>query len=169
MNPEKILSTLLQASAAFESAMRRLNPLIVSEIRRDLLVHLEPLTAVRRFLHDPGATMNNTVQSGLLRTCDFLAAAIKNFGNEEDLQAAFISALRAGRKHCRALEALFPLCHAFPEVNRYFLEEKKESAIRSEPPASTGETGIFQNSVDHTLLGCDQRVFLEFERFAGAG
>ncbi len=143
MTPEKIADTIIHASQGFDSAMRRLNPLALSDIRAGLLVHLEPLTAARLLLRDVRQTIDESVRPGLLRACDFLIGAIRNFAQEEDLQAAYISALRAARKHCHALEALFGLCGYFPEVNRYFLAEGAESAALSGMHAPNAGTGIF--------------------------
>ncbi|MEE9911010.1 MAG: phospholipase [Deltaproteobacteria bacterium] len=123
MKPEQMDQILVAASKAFDAGMRRLNPMAIAEIRTSLLIHLDPLREARRRLGDGGLNgWNQEVRTGLLRACDFLQHAIRNFGDEEDLQAAYISALRSARKHCRALEALYPLCGVFPEVNRYFLE-----------------------------------------------
>lgn len=114
---------LVAASKAFDAGMRRLNPLILAEIRNGLLVHLEPLREIGRRLRDDALSGGDEeVRAGLLRACDFLQNAIKNFADEEDLRAAYISALRAARKHCRALEVLYSLCGFFPEIDRYFLE-----------------------------------------------
>jgi phospholipase/carboxylesterase len=123
MTPENISRTLVHASYGFEEALRRLNPITLPDIREGLLVHLAPLTAARESLLAAGPdAINESVRSGLLRSCDFILTAIRSCGNEEDIQAAYISALRAARKHCRALEALYPFCGVFPAVNRYFLE-----------------------------------------------
>ncbi len=123
MNLQPITAALLETSAALDSAMRRLNPLALADLRQELLVHIEPLRDIRKFLHDENpSAADDIILAGLLRACDFLSAAIRNFANEEDLQAAYIAALRAARKHCRALEALFGLCPHFPNIDRYFRE-----------------------------------------------
>jgi len=151
MNPESISSILVKASKAFETAMRKLNPFVLSGIREELLVHLEPLTAARQFLLGADTnTMDKNVQSGLLRATDFLIHAIKSFGNEKDLEASFISALRAGRKYCRAQEVLFTLCESFPAINRHFLEVEVIIA----PPGNnfqSNQTGIFHIGANHGL------------------
>ena len=135
MKPEQIAEILIIASRAFDAAMRRLNPIALAEIRKSLLVHLDPLQEARRFMSDDGLDGGDQkVRAGLLLACDFLQHAIRNFADEEDLQAAYISALRAARKHCRALSALYPLCGTFPEVDRYFLEPGS-----GRPPASSGQ------------------------------
>ena len=151
MNPESISSILVKASKAFETAMRKLNPFVLASIREELLIHLEPLAAGRQFLLGVDAnTMDKNAQSGLLRATDFLINAIKSFGNEGDLQASFISALRAGRKYCRAQEELFALCESFPEINRHFLEAEVNFA----PPGNNfqnAQTGIFHIGANHGL------------------
>ena len=143
MKPEEISATILQASQEMDRAMRRLNPLNLPMIREELLLHLEPLRTAHRLLVDATSDIHDEmVRTSLSRACDFLEGAIKTFGNEADMQAAFISALRAGRKHCRALEALYPLCSAFPEIDRYFSEEGYKPALPSETNVSSKETGI---------------------------
>lgn len=144
MNPENISSTLIAASTAFESAMRRLNPLVLTDLREELLAHLEPLQALRKLIPalDP-ATITEETKTGLLRACDFLAAAIRNFANEEDLQAAYIAALRAARKHCRAQEALFALCGTFPEINQYFYAPPTNPASLAANTFQSIEAGLF--------------------------
>ena len=142
MKPEQMAQILVAASKAFDAGMRRLNPIALTEIRKNLLDHLDPLREARRCMSDDGLNGGDQkVRAGLLLACDFLQHAIRNFADEEDLQAAYISALRAARKHCRALEALYPLCSVFPEVDRYFLEP---GAASQRPPdkAYKGETGM---------------------------
>ncbi len=141
MKPEHMARILVAASKAFDAGMRRLNPLVLAEIRNGLLVHLEPLREVGRRLRDDALSGGDEeVRAGLLRACDFLQNAIKNFADEEDLRAAYISALRAARKHCRALEILYSLCGFFPEVNRYFLETGATGVLPAAkmPPEGTG-------------------------------
>lgn len=143
MIPQDISEKLVGALHGFEAAMRRLNPVILSEIREGLLVHLEELAAVRQFLIAGSSNIpDENIRAGLLRSCDLIMSAIKNFAGEKDLQSAYVSALRAARKYCRAQEALFNLCSVIPEVNRYFLEP---GAILMVPPSDKTqqyETGI---------------------------
>jgi phospholipase/carboxylesterase len=149
MNLETISSTLIQMLIAFEAAMRRLNPLILSEIREGLLVRLGPLTAAREFLlADAPNAIDESVQSGLLRACDLMLNAVRNFGKGGELQEAFISALRAARKHCRAQEVLYPLCGIFPEVNRYFLEPGGPAVLWPAEKTHHADTGIFHVGAD---------------------
>ncbi len=143
MKPEQIAEILIIASRAFDAAMRRLNPIALAEIRKSLLVHLDPLQEARRFMSDDGLDGGDQkVRAGLLLACDFLQHAIRNFADEEDLQAAYISALRAARKHCRALSALYPLCGTFPEVDRYFLEPGVDAPLPPPDKSYEGETGM---------------------------
>jgi len=149
MTPKKVSSTLVHALIAFEAAMRRLNPMALSMIRENLLLQREPLTAARQALLDADEeAINNSVRTGLLRACDFLLAAVRNFAKEEELQAAYISALRAARKHCRAQEVLFTLCGIFPEVNRYFLEPGVTSVLPPAQQRKNEETGIIHVGSD---------------------
>ncbi|HLZ19138.1 MAG TPA: hypothetical protein VKO67_05980 [Smithellaceae bacterium] len=141
MTHPDVTSTLIEASAAFDAAMRRLNPLVLSDLREELLLHIEPLQEARKFLH--AGNQEDDLNKGRLRACDFLLAAIRNFANEEDLQAAYIAALRAARKHCRALEALFALCGSFPDINRYFLEKPVISDAFHQDYSLNIETGLF--------------------------
>lgn len=143
MAPEQIVEILIHAAKAFDAGLRRMNPLALSDIRLGLLDHLGPLARAREFLLAGGSgNLEETVQSGLLRAGDFIMNAIRNFADEEDLQAAYISALRAARKHCRALEALYPLCSNFPDVNRYFLEPGAKALSPPLDKPAGGETGI---------------------------
>jgi phospholipase/carboxylesterase len=153
MTPEKIAELLIQCSEAFDAAMRRLNPLVLSDLREGLLEHLPPLSAARQFLNEagPNASFDESVRSGLLRACDFIIGAIRGFAREDDLQAAYISALRAARKHCRTLEALFVLCDVFPCVNRYFLEEGVNAASLAEGRSPHAETGIIHVGFNRDL------------------
>jgi len=146
MTPEQIAEILIHASKEFEMGLRRLNPIVLSGIREGLLIQLDPLAAARQFLlADKAGAMDETVRSGLLRACDFMFSAIRSFAGEADLQAAYISALRAARKFCRAQEALFPLYRVFPEVNRYFLEPGASSALISAEKSQDVETGIIHD------------------------
>jgi len=149
MTLENIVETLIHVSKEFEAGLRRLNPLSLSDIRESLLVHLEPLVAVRSsLLATDTSAIDESVQSGLLRACDFMLSAIRNFANEEDLQAAYISALRAARKYCRVQEALFPLCGVFPEVNQYFLESGVSFVAMPAEKTHHVETGIIHVGSD---------------------
>ena len=152
MTPESISETLIQALRGFDAAMRRLNPLALPEIREELLVHLQPLAAARQALPAilPGA-IQESVRSALLRACDFISSAIKGFANDADLQRAYIEALRAARKQCRAQEALFALCGVFPEVNRYFLPAEGKTLPMPAGNLSDAETGIFHIGADQNL------------------
>jgi len=151
MTPEQIAQILIKASSAFDAVLRKLDPMLLSDIRQGLLDHLGPLATARQALTSSGSDgMDESVRYGLLRACDFILGAIRNFADEEDLQAAYISALRAARKHCRALEALYPLCGAFPEVSQYFLEPGATAL----PPADQftgGETGIIHVGENRNL------------------
>lgn len=144
MTPQQISNTLIEASRAFDSAMRRLNPLVLPELRDELLVHLEPLGMLRKGLQaDDPALSEERIKTGLMRACDFLSAAIRNFANAEDLQAAYIAALRAARKHCRALEALFTLCGDFPGIDRYFGSAPALPDYHRELDFQHAPTGLF--------------------------
>ena len=151
MTPDNIASKLLEASYAFESAMRRLNPLVLADLREELLPHVGPLQEARKFLiaDDPDHPDENS-RAALLRACDFLTAAIRNFANQEDMQAAYISALRSARKHCRALESLFSLTGLFPVINRYFLESEAQQNVQL-PNNSNGEAGLFHIGANQDL------------------
>ncbi|KAF0157895.1 MAG: hypothetical protein FD159_1251 [Syntrophaceae bacterium] len=143
MDLENISAILVAALTAFEKGLRKLNPLAISAIRDELTVQVPTLAASRAFLSavDQNAREEDGCQ-GLLRACDFILSAIRNFANEEDIQAAYISALRAARKSCRAQEALFPLCGVFLEVNRYFLEPGVTSPLPPKQKAHCDSTGI---------------------------
>jgi len=137
-NLESISVTLVSVLTAFEAGMRKLQPLMIPAIRGELAVHEPALAAVRASLGtEGGAAGPEDGRRELLRACDFLVQAVRNFGGGEDLQDAFISALRASRKICRAEEALFPLCRLFPAVHRYFLETGADVL----PEATTGDSG----------------------------
>ena len=156
MKPEQIAQILVDASKAFDAAMRRLNPIALAEIRKSLLVHLDSLQEARRSLSDDGLNGGEQeVCARLLRACDFLHHAVRNFADEEDLQAAYIAALRAARKQCRALEALYPLCGVFPVVDRYFLEPgaAEVSAEQMKPPEGTGLIHNDMSQNPHTRGG----------------
>jgi len=140
MIPEELMSHVIAALTAFEAALRRLHPIALSALRKDLLFHLEPLAAVRRSLPPENSGASPEDAGALRRACDFLLAAIKNFAAEEDLQSAYLSALRSARRICRAQEALYPLCGAWPDVNRYFLESG--AALPAAEQLSGAETGV---------------------------
>lgn len=138
-NLENISVTLVSVLTAFEAGMRKLQPLMIPAIRDELDVHEPVLAAVRASLatEDGDAGLEENRRE-LLRACDLMMQAVRNFGRGEDLQDAFISALRASRKICRAEEALFPLCRLSPAVYRYFLEPAADVL----PEGSTGDPGI---------------------------
>lgn len=145
MNLEVISSTLVQALTGFEAALRRLNPLAISQLRVELAVHMPSLMDARESLlaNDQNAGNGHGCLE-LLRVCELIMDAIQTFGKEEDLQQAFMSVLRAARKHCQAQEALFELCSVSPEANRYFLEPGATPLLRSSQKPQDCETGIFQ-------------------------
>ncbi len=149
-NLENISATLISVLTAFEAGMRRLHPLAIPAIRGELAVCEPALAAVRASLgmEDCDARPEEGRQA-LLRACEFLLQAVRNFGRAEDLQDAFLSALRASRKICRAQEALFPLCRLFPTVDRYFLEPGAEVL----PEIKTGDsgTGLFHVGANRDL------------------
>lgn len=144
MIPEELIRHVIAALTAFEAALRRLHPIALPALRKELLVHLEPLAAVRRSLppEKPKAS-DGGAASALRRACDFLLVAIKNFADEEDLQVAYISALRSARRVCRAEEALYPLCGVSPGVNRHFLEPG--ATLPPEVKTSAEETGVLHD------------------------
>ena len=143
MVPRNISEKLVQASYSFEAAMRRLNPMTLPETREGLLAHLEPLAAVQQYLTGNRSNIpDENIQAGLLRACYLIISAIKDFANEEDLQAAYISALRAARKQCRSQEAMFNLRDIIPEFNRYFLERGVSPMVSPLENAHKRETGI---------------------------
>jgi phospholipase/carboxylesterase len=143
MNLDVISSTLVQTLSGFEAALRKLNPLAISQIRDELAIHLPPLAAAREFLHAFDQTAGDERgRQVLLRTCELILDAITNFGKEENLQEAFMSVLRAARKHCQAQEALFELCSVFPEVDRYFLEPGTAPVLMPAAGPQGGETGL---------------------------
>ncbi len=152
MKQRDLSFTLLNASSAFDSVMRRLNPLALSDLREELLVHITPLQDVRKFLlTDDQRNPDRGIHQALLRACDFLLAAIRTFADDEDLQAAYIAALRAARKHCRALEVLFTLCQSFPDIDRYFLVEGKEASSLRQGKSRNAQAGLFHIGPHQTL------------------
>ena len=149
-NLENLSATLVSVLTAFEAGMRRLHPLAVPAIRGELAVYEPVLAAVRASLktEDCNARSEEDRQA-LLRACDFLLQAVKNFGREEDLQDAFFSALRASRRTCRAQEALFPLCRLFPAVRRYFSEPGAD--ILPEPSTGDSRVGLMHVGANSDL------------------
>jgi phospholipase/carboxylesterase len=151
MSPEPVIAVLVLAFQGFEAALRRLNPLVLAEIRKELFVHIEPLQSSQRYLQIAGEDgMDESTRLALLRACDFMLQAIRSFGDAEDLQAAFIAALRAARKYYRAQEAIFALCGVFPEVNRYFLEPGISFSFPAKP-SSARQTGLFHVGTDPNI------------------
>ncbi|HPC86832.1 MAG TPA: dienelactone hydrolase family protein [Smithellaceae bacterium] len=149
-NLENLSATLVSVLTAFEAGMRKLHPLAIPAIRGELAVHEPVLAAVRASLvTEDGNAGPEDGRRELMRACDFLLQAVRNFGREEDLQDAFFSALRASRKTYRAQEALFPLCRLFPAVDRYFLEPGAEVP----PEMATGDsvTGLFHIGANRDL------------------
>lgn len=152
MNLENISAILISALTAFEKGLRQLNPMTISAIRDKLTAHVQTLTASREALLT--VEQNNPDRQnyqGLLRACDLMLHAVRNFGNEESLQAAYISALRASRKYCRAQEALFPLCGLFPQVNQYFLETGADSALTPAQKTRNPDAGLFHAGANQDL------------------
>lgn len=138
-NLENISATLVSVLTAFEAGMRKLQPLMIPAIRGELAVHESALAAARVSLGtEAGDAGPEDGRRELLRACDFLLQAVRNFGRAEDLQDAFLSALRASHKICRAEETLFPLCRLFHAVHRYFLETGADVL----PEATSGDSGI---------------------------
>lgn len=151
MSPGPVIETLILALQGFEAALRKLNPLVLAEIRKELFAHIEPLQDAQRYLQITGEDgMDESTRLTLLCACDFMLQAVRSFGDAEDLQAAFIGALRAARKYYRAQEAIFALCGVFPEVNRYFLEPGISFSFPVEP-SSIRETGLFHVGTDPNI------------------
>ena len=151
MSPEPVVAALVLAFHRFEEALRKLNPLVLAEIRKELFVHIEPLQDVQRYLQIAGKDgMNESTRLALLRTCDFMLQAVRSFGDAEDLQAAFIAALRAARKYYRAQETIFALCGVFPEVNQYFLEPGISFSFHTKQ-SSDRQTGLFHVGTDPNI------------------
>jgi phospholipase/carboxylesterase len=148
MTYEQIVTILLNVSKEFERGMRRLNPFALFDIRKELLSHLKELEEVKQFLIESDmATTEKGTSRELLRACDLMLGAVRNFASEDDLRAAYISALRAARRHCRMKEALYPLKDTYSEVNRYFLEPGATATLPSTSKMSLNETGISHEGV----------------------
>ncbi len=138
-NLENSSAMLVSVLTAFEAGMRTLHPLLIPAIRGELAVYEPVLADVRASLGTEDAAAGpEDGRRELLRACDFLLQAVRNFGGEGDLQDAFFSALRASRRTYRAQEALFPLCSLFPVIDRYFLEPGADLL----PESSTGDSSV---------------------------
>lgn len=151
MSPEPVIASLVLAFHRFEEALRKLNPLVLAEIRKELFDHIEPLQDAHRYLQIASEDgMDESTRLAFLRACDFMLQAIRSFGDAEDLQAAFIAALRAARKYYRAQEAIFALCGVYPNVNQYFLEPRISFSFHTKP-SSDRQTGLFHVGTDPNI------------------
>jgi phospholipase/carboxylesterase len=136
-------STLVKAMTSMEKAMRRLHPLAIPALKEKLLAHKEPLETVQHVLlaHDSPVVDEHTRQV-FTHAYTLILDSIRIFGTGDDATQAFMSVLRAMRKHCQAQEALFDLCDGFPQINRYFLEgESVPGAVPHQP----GKTQLFHS------------------------
>jgi len=143
MDMNGIISTLIDALNALEKAFRKLHPLAITQLREGLLVHVQPLEAVRQTLISghQGFEDDHTRQD-LTRACELILGAIRTFGMGEDAAQTFMSVLRAVRMHCRAQETLFAVRNDFIELNKYFLEPSIEPALGPKVREGGGGTGI---------------------------
>lgn len=81
----------------------------------------------------------------------FLADSPMAEGSPDPLAAV----LAAGREHCRAQAAIFPLREALPAFDRYFVEAGAEPPVRFAAPTSEGPdpAGLFNASNDPDRRG----------------
>ncbi len=150
MNLETVSATLVKALSGVEAALRKLNPLAIPQLSKELLVHLPPLEAARDALLADDRK-DGQGRRELLPACQYIMDAIQKFGRGDQLQDAYRSVLRAARKHCQAQEALLPLCSTLPGINRYFLEP--EAAGPDFMPAKESpdrKTGLFHSGSDQS-------------------
>jgi phospholipase/carboxylesterase len=118
-----IASTLVKAMISMEEAMRRLHPLAIPALKEQLLAHEKPLDTIQHVLMAQDSNvMEEHTRQVFTHAYTLILDSIRLFGTGNDATQAFMSVLRAMRKHCQAQESLFPLCPVLPEVNHYFLE-----------------------------------------------
>jgi len=118
---------LLDAITALEQAFRKIHPLTIIRIREGLLVHVHPLETQLQKLtcSEIGIECEHT-RHALMKATELAMDAISTFGTGDDAIQAFMSILKAMRKHCQAQETLFQIRNDFIELNRYFLEPSIE-------------------------------------------
>ena len=144
--PPEVPSTLLKAMTSMEKAMRRLHPLAIPALKEPLLAHEEPLKTLLHVLaaQDSPASDAHTRQV-FTHACTLIEDSIRLFGTGDDATQAFMSVLKAMRKHCQAQEALFELCDGFPLINRYFIEGEP---VPGAAPRRPGKTCLFHSTQD---------------------
>ncbi len=144
-------STLVKAMTSMEKAMRQLHPLAIPALKKQLLAHEDPLETVRHVLlaHD-SPVMDEHTRQIFTHAYTLILDSIRIFGTGDDAIQAFMSVLRAMRKHCQAQEVLFDLCDGFPQINRYFLEEESVPGV---VPYQPGKTQLFHSIQDPYARG----------------
>jgi phospholipase/carboxylesterase len=133
------------ALRALDEAFRRLHPFAIDPLREGLLAHIAPLEAARRALAGYDAAVDRDTRQTLERACGLLADAIDTFGRGGDATQAFLSVLKAMRKHCQAQEDLFALCARFPEIDRYFLDPGAVGSASVRGSATPGASNIIHS------------------------
>jgi phospholipase/carboxylesterase len=122
-------SKLIETLWALEGSFRRVNSLLLAQIREELLGYEGLLRSGLEVLPVPGgASQESTMRNSLVRAADLVLEAISIFGSGEDLTQSFLNVLKAYRKLSRAQEALFDLRHDLMQVDCYFLEPALHAA-----------------------------------------
>jgi len=91
-------------------------------IREQLLTRTDGVRAARQKLVESGHHDREEAGRQLVKVAGLILEAVDRFGEGMDMTQAFMSVLRSLRRCCQAQEALFPLRHEFPGIDRYFLE-----------------------------------------------
>jgi phospholipase/carboxylesterase len=116
MDQDEFISRLTQVLQTLESSFR-IDPLMLRQVRENLLRHAEVLSAARNSF----SMMDR--EDPYLKASELVLAAINLFGSGDDLNQAFMNVLRSYRKFARVQELLFPLREESPQIDRFFREE----------------------------------------------
>lgn len=136
---------LLAALEAFEVARRRLDPMLLPELREKLRPFGERLHAALAELRaEPAPEGLAPLAEQLGEAAALAARAIDEFCALAEPQEQIARVLGALHRHCRAQAALYPLHRVLPPIGRYFLEPalRDRAAGLTREPSADPPTGI---------------------------
>jgi phospholipase/carboxylesterase len=138
MDVEEFTLQVIETFHALEGAFRRADPMMLPQIRQELLRY-----------EDLPASDRESFPAQVSLAADKALEAIRIFGSGDDPTRAFVNVLKAHRKFSRAQEALFTLRHEIARVNQYFLEpDARQSVENAGRGDREGLTGIFHAGSD---------------------
>ena len=140
---DTLCGALLRSLALFEKVQRRFHPALMARHGAALQKEGGLLgQAVDEFARGAGEERDSPSGEALTGASRLLMAAITRFSEPaDDLQAGVMSALRAGRKFCRACELLFSLRRELKAVDAFFRDAPRPGAPPGDAVLHLDEAG----------------------------